>query len=178
MGKTLSLAVRELETPIGALTLAMYQNHLCHVAFGNIRETWVGISGWARRAGLPGDFVKNDGACAEAAEQFGRYFAGDSKSFDLPLFMNGTAFQKKVWAFLTEIPYGETRSYKEVAAAIGSPKAVRAVGMANNRNPLPIIVPCHRVVGADGSLVGYGGGVEKKRWLLQLEKAVPAAGRK
>ena len=104
-----------------------------------------------------------------AARQLEEYFKGQRKHFELPLEMRGTAFQKKVWQALTEIPYGETRSYKALAEAIGSPKAVRAVGGANHRNPLMIIVPCHRVIGANGALVGYGGGLALKSALLELE---------
>lgn len=98
------------------------------------------------------------------------YFQGKRKTFDIPLRTHGTAFQEKVWAALRAIPYGEVRSYKEVAEAIGHPKAYRAVGMANNANPIFIIIPCHRVIGADGSLTGYGGGLPMKKALLSLEK--------
>ena len=94
------------------------------------------------------------------------------KTFDLPIHMEGTAFQQQVWTALCDIPYGETRSYKQIAESIGNPKAVRAVGMANNRNPLLIVVPCHRVIGTDGKLVGYGAGIEKKEFLLRLEKSL------
>ena len=102
--------------------------------------------------------------------QLEEYFAGNRKQFDLPLAPKGTDFQKRVWKAVTDIPYGEKRTYGEIAAAVGSPKAARAVGMANNKNPIGIIVPCHRVVGADGKLVGYAGGMEKKEWLLNLEQ--------
>lgn len=98
------------------------------------------------------------------------YFQGRRKTFDIPCRTHGTAFQEKVWAALREIPYGETRSYRDIAEAIGHPKAYRAVGMANNANPLFIIIPCHRVIGADGSLTGYGGGLPMKKALLMLEK--------
>ena len=98
------------------------------------------------------------------------YFQGRRKTFDFPCRTHGTAFQEKVWAALREIPYGETRSYRDIAEAIGHPKAYRAVGMANNANPLFIIIPCHRVIGADGSLTGYGGGLPMKKALLMLEK--------
>ena len=108
----------------------------------------------------------------EAHRQLSEYLKGERKMFDLPLQMKGTDFQQRVWNALLEIPYGETRSYKQIAEAIGNPKAVRAVGMANNRNPLLIVVPCHRVIGADGKLVGYGAGIEKKEFLLRLEKRV------
>lgn len=103
--------------------------------------------------------------------QLDKYFAGTLKEFDFPYLPHGTPFQEKVWAALLEIPYGETRSYKDIAEAIGHPKAFRAIGMANHANPILIAIPCHRVVGANGSLVGYGGGLAMKKALLELEKA-------
>ena len=106
----------------------------------------------------------------EAKQQLAEYFAGQRQAFDLPLRMQGTPFQQKVWAALREIPYGETRSYGQIAAQVGNPKAGRAVGMANNRNPIAIIVPCHRVIGANGSLTGYAGGLSVKQELLALER--------
>lgn len=106
----------------------------------------------------------------EAAEQLNGYFRGERREFDLPLSPSGTPFRLKVWEELRRIPYGLTVTYGQVAAAVGDPKASRAVGMANNRNPLAIIVPCHRVVGADGSLTGYAGGLANKELLLALEK--------
>ena len=105
----------------------------------------------------------------EAYRQLSEYLLGERKRFDLPLNSQGTVFQQQVWKALCDIPYGETRSYKQIAEAIGNPKAVRAVGMANNRNPLLIVVPCHRVIGANGKLVGYAAGIEKKEFLLKLE---------
>lgn len=108
----------------------------------------------------------------EAYRQLSEYLIGERKSFDLPLKPRGTVFQLQVWKALCDIPYGETRSYKQIAEAIGNPKAVRAVGMANNRNPMLIVVPCHRVIGANGKLVGYGAGIEKKEFLLKLEKSL------
>ena len=105
----------------------------------------------------------------EAYRQLSEYLLGERKRFDLPLKPQGTVFQQQVWKALCDIPYGETRSYKQIAEAIGNPKAVRAVGMANNRNPLLIVVPCHRVIGANGKLVGYAAGIEKKEFLLKLE---------
>ena len=108
----------------------------------------------------------------EAYRQLSEYLLGERKRFDLPLNPQGTVFQLQVWKSLCDIPYGETRSYKQIAEAIGNPKAVRAVGMANNRNPLLIVVPCHRVIGANGKLVGYAAGIEKKEFLLKLEKSL------
>jgi methylated-DNA-[protein]-cysteine S-methyltransferase len=107
----------------------------------------------------------------EAASQLSAYFAGSLREFSLPLEMAGTDFQMRVWRKLCDIPYGETRSYRELAVALGNPKAVRAVGAANGANPLPIVIPCHRVIGANGSLVGYGGGLNLKKRLLELERA-------
>ncbi len=106
----------------------------------------------------------------EVCRQLGEYFAGKRKLFDFPMEVCGTEFQRRVWRALMDIPYGETRSYKDIAAAAGSPKAFRAVGMSNNRNPIAIAIPCHRVIGADGALVGYGGGMDKKAALLELEQ--------
>ena len=108
----------------------------------------------------------------EAYRQLSEYLLGERKRFDLPLNPQGTVFQQQVWKALCDIPYGETRSYKQIAEAIGNPKAVRAVGMANNRNPLLIVVPCHRVIGTNGKLVGYAAGIEKKEFLLKLEKSL------
>lgn len=105
----------------------------------------------------------------ETLGQLRAYFAGDLRIFDVPVEIAGTDFQKRVWSALRTIPYGETRSYSQIAGQIGSRRAVRAVGAANGRNPIPIIVPCHRVIGASGSLVGFGGGLEWKRFLLDLE---------
>ena len=106
---------------------------------------------------------------AETIRQLEEYFKGARREFDLPLRARGTEFQQRAWKSLTDIPYGETRSYGEQAKRIGNPKASRAVGLANGSNPLPIVVPCHRVIGADGSLTGFGGGLERKRWLLAHE---------
>jgi len=113
-----------------------------------------------------------------AVDQLEAYFCGALSSFDVPLAPEGTEFQHQVWAALLQVPFGETRTYGQIAKAIGQPKAARAVGLANNQNPLPILVPCHRVVGAKGALTGYGGGLQRKKWLLQHEArfaGMPAA---
>ena len=117
---------------------------------------------------------RNDGnpLLTEAARQLRAYFAGALREFSLPLDLQGTEFQKRVWGQLAAIPYGETRSYLQIAQALGSPRAVRAVGAANGANPVPIVVPCHRVIGARGKLVGYGGGLAMKKRLLELEGAM------
>lgn len=114
--------------------------------------------------------MKETPVLAEAGKQLKEYFEGRRSAFDLPLAPAGTEFMRRVWNALQEIPYGETRSYKEIAAMAGNSKACRAVGMANNRNPISIFIPCHRVIGADGTMVGYGGGLDKKVFLLDLEK--------
>jgi len=151
------------------------------VFFYNFGKIYIGISeesntimgvffGKTGKKGLAG-FVKAETALIKkAAGQLEEYFAGKRKVFSLPLALNGTEFQKSVWRALQTIPYGETRSYKEIAVLTGSPKAYRAVGLANNRNPIAIIVPCHRVIGSNGDLVGFGGGLPLKKQLLDLEK--------
>ena len=126
-----------------------------------------------RHVGLPDDvpWVDDDPVLEAAAAQLGEYFAGDRRTFDLPLDLDGTDFDRAAWLALAEIPYGETTSYARQAQAIGRPGAFRAVGGANGRNPLPVVLPCHRVIGADGSLVGFGGGLALKQRLLDLEAA-------
>lgn len=116
------------------------------------------------------DWELDDRAFPDAVEQLEAYFAGELHDFDLRLDMHGTDFQKRVWNALRTIPYGETRSYGEIAQQIGAPTAFRAVGLANGHNPIAVIVPCHRVIGANGSLTGFGGGLERKSALLDLEK--------
>ena len=130
----------------------------------------------------PGDPVepgpgweKNASVFADLRAQLAAYFAGELVEFDLALGPRGTAFQRRVWESLIEIPYGETISYAQLAVRIGEPRAIRAVGAANGRNPLPIVVPCHRVIGADGSLTGYAGGLGRKRLLLELEGSLVGA---
>lgn len=149
------------ETPIGPLTLVAEDDELVAVY----------MDGHAHH---PGDAALGASETADvletAAHQLTEYFAGDRKEFDLPLRPIGTDFQVRVWRVLQEIPYGDTWSYRQLATAVGNPSASRAVGLANGRNPLSIVIPCHRVIGADGSLTGYGGGIERKRWLLGLEQ--------
>ena len=114
-----------------------------------------------------------DPVLSACAQQLSEYFAGQREHFELPLAARGTDFQQRVWLALADIPHGETRSYRDIAQAIGKPTAMRAVGAANGRNPLPIVVPCHRVIGADGSLTGFAGGLQAKTCLLQLEGILP-----
>jgi methylated-DNA-[protein]-cysteine S-methyltransferase len=125
-------------------------------------------------AAIPSPWIRDEQALAEPRRQLEAYFAGDREGFDLELAPRGTPFQLRVWSALRAIPYGETASYGEIAHAAGQPGAARAVGGANNRNPIAIIVPCHRVIGAGGALTGYGGGLDRKRYLLALEAGVPA----
>jgi methylated-DNA-[protein]-cysteine S-methyltransferase len=130
------------------------------------------ITGVYFGAEIPAGFVKAETPLIKkAAIQIKEYLNGKRKKFSLPLAMHGTPFQMDVWKVLQNIPYGETRSYKQIAECVHRPKAVRAVGMANHRNPISIIVPCHRVIGHDGSLTGYGGGLPLKKYLLELEQA-------
>lgn len=116
------------------------------------------------------DNIKETPLIKECFKQLNEYFKGERKEFNVPIEVEGSEFQKKVWNALLDIPYGETRSYKDIAIAIGNEKACRAVGMANNRNPISVIIPCHRVIGANGKLVGYGGGLNIKEKLLNIEK--------
>jgi methylated-DNA-[protein]-cysteine S-methyltransferase len=118
------------------------------------------------------DWRHDPDALSEAATQLEEYFAGERTSFELDLAPAGTEFQQRVWAMLVDIPFGETTTYGTLADRLGNPRTVRAVGLANGRNPIAVIIPCHRVIGADGSLVGFGGGLERKRALLDHETAV------
>jgi methylated-DNA-[protein]-cysteine S-methyltransferase len=150
---------RTINSPIGPLTLAGHGSALTNLRM--VDQTYEpNRAGWSLD---PGAFI-------DVAEQLEAYFAGEPVDFDIDLDLRGTEFQQRVWKALLTIPYGETRSYGEIAAQIGTPGAARAVGLANGHNPISIIVPCHRVIGAGGSLTGYGGGLERKRTLLELEK--------
>ncbi|AQT79226.1 cysteine methyltransferase [Mycolicibacterium litorale] len=154
-----------IDSPVGPLTLAGIGSTLMHLRM--VDQTHEpDRSGWAP--------AETD-IFADAVEQLAAYFAGELTQFDLDLHLAGTDFQRKVWAALQTIPYGETRSYGEIAMHIGSPGASRAVGLANGRNPIGIIVPCHRVIGSTGGLTGYGGGIDRKKALLALEKKRVAA---
>ncbi|KUI35002.1 cysteine methyltransferase [Mycobacterium sp. IS-1590] len=155
-----ALRFRTMPSPVGQLTLAGRDGRLMHLRM--VDQTYEpSREGW----------VADESAFPEAVEQLEAYFAGELTDFDLELDLVGTAFQRKVWAALLTIPYGETRSYGEIARQIGTPGAFRAVGLANGHNPIGIIVPCHRVIGANGSLTGYGGGLDRKRALLEMEKS-------
>jgi methylated-DNA-[protein]-cysteine S-methyltransferase len=147
-----------LESPLGELLLVGDGRALTGLYMDAAPEP-----GWER----------DPAAFREAAGQLRAYFAGELREFDLALAPDGTPFQQEVWAALREIPYGQTITYSELAAAVGRARAVRAVGAANGRNPISIVIPCHRVIGAGGALTGYGGGLGRKRMLLDLEAAHP-----
>jgi methylated-DNA-[protein]-cysteine S-methyltransferase len=151
-----------VDTPIGALLVAGTADavHEIHFAGATPKDDW----------------TRDDSVLGRAAAQLGAYFDGALLQFDLPLVFGGTAFQQSVWKHLCAIPYGETTTYAAIARAIGRPDAVRAVGAANGANPIPVVVPCHRVIGSNGALTGFGGGIEVKRWLLDHEERV--AGRR
>ena len=154
-----------LDTPIGALLLAGDGESLTLLGFPSGKMQRRHEDSWQR----------SDTAFAEARAQLTAYFSGELSDFDLPLNPQGTEFQKEVWLALRQIPYGETWSYGELARQIGRPKASRAVGAANSVNPLPVIIPCHRVIGANGKLTGFGGGIETKQHLLALEQTYLAS---
>lgn len=149
-----------LDTPIGTLLLAGDGKALTLVGFPRGKERKRHESGW----------VQDSAPFKDARKQLGEYFAGKRKEFDLPLQPAGTEFQRRVWKALQRIPYGETVSYGEIARRIGKPTASRAVGAANGKNPIPIIIPCHRVIGSTGKLTGFGGGLPTKTKLLDLER--------
>lgn len=160
----LTFAKTTYESPIGPLILVGKGATLHRVVLNQL---------WPKLAAHYVQAVSRDTpVLARARRQLDEYFAGERQSFDLPLAFHGTVFQQKAWRALETIPYGETRTYKEQAQAIGAPKAFRAVGHANGVNPFCVVLPCHRVVGSDGSLTGYAGGLQAKRYLLAWEKSV------
>ena len=157
-------STRQLDSPIGRLRLVATDQGLSHLLF----DQQVGED-----LESDGDAVEADDhpVLAAATAQLAEYFAGRRQEFDIPLDLTGTEFQRAAWSALASVPFGETRSYRQQAEAIGRPKAVRAIGAANGRNPVPIVLPCHRIVGSDGSLTGYGGGLPIKEFLLSHEQA-------
>lgn len=158
----------EINTPLGPLTLTMDKNHLLRIDFGRFEANEEKIFNYLKRIG-PYDSIIHSTVDHEVKGQLNEYFSNKRKIFTPPSYFYGTPFQKEVWQALLTIPYGYTISYKQLAEQINRPKAVRAVGGALNKNPFSIIVPCHRVIGADGSLTGFGGGLERKRQLLKFE---------
>lgn len=147
-----------VETPIGAILVAGDEKVIVETYFAGARPK--------------PEWIRDDDALRDAAAELRAYFAGTLQAFDVPLAPRGTEFQQSVWSTLLEIPYGQTTTYSAIAEKIGRPAAVRAVGAANGANPIPIIIPCHRVIGANGSLTGFGGGIDVKRQLLALEARV------
>ncbi len=127
----------------------------------------------ALESGLEGTIVRDAARCRHVVDQIEEYFSGVRRAFDLAIELDGTAFQKTVWEALRLIPFGQTRSYRQLAERLGNPAATRAVGRANATNPIGLVVPCHRVIGTDGSLTGFGGGIDVKRFLLELEGSLP-----
>lgn len=171
------LMLHSYSTPLGTMSALLSEHGLCLLEFDE------GTKGLALeraqvervRGGAPGPGASALGA--QLGDELAAYFAGRRRGFGVPLDMVGTPFQREVWRALLEIPYGQTRSYAEQARRIGRPTSVRAVAAANGRNKISIVVPCHRVIGSDGSLTGYGGGLARKRWLLALESSGAAPGR-
>lgn len=148
-------------SPIGKLLLTCENGCLTALHFANTATT----------LDVPDHWRQDDAPFTEALKQLDEYFTGRRQTFTLAIRPQGTAFQQSVWRQLQQVPYGQTTSYGEIARQIGNPKACRAVGLANGKNPLPIIIPCHRIIGRDGSLTGFGGGLEVKKQLLDLEQA-------
>lgn len=163
MSTTLSTRYTVIDSPLGGLTVAADDDGLTGLYF----------EGHQRGPAHDTLGERTDDGFTEVRDQLAEYFAGERTVFDLPLAPRGDEFQRKVWAMLREIPYGETRTYGELAVRLGDRALAQAVGNANGRNPISVIVPCHRVIGADGSLTGYAGGLDRKRFLLALEE--PAA---
>lgn len=160
-----ALSYTYMDSPVGPLTLVGDKDALHILNFPSTTSN----------AELKPEWQKTDAPFTEVIKQLTAYFAGDLRQFDLPLYFSGTDFQNRVWRQLATIPFGETRSYGQMATGLGSPGASRAVGSANNKNPLAIILPCHRVIGADGSMVGFGGGLPIKTFLLTHEAEVTGA---
>ena len=158
----MKLAFMEMPSPVGILKLVATENALVAVLWENENPKRVRLAELIEQVDHP--------ILLETQKQLREYFAGTRQQFDLPLDFEGTVFQKKVWQALRGIPFGETRSYRDIAAQVGNIKAVRAVGAANGKNPISIIAPCHRVVGVNGKLVGFAGGLNNKEILLGLEK--------
>jgi AraC family transcriptional regulator of adaptative response/methylated-DNA-[protein]-cysteine methyltransferase len=174
--EAVSITFTRFTTPLGPMVAAATEGGLCLLEFVDRR----GLEGELTRLGreLRGSVIPGRGPVLEqAVRELEEYFSGARTKFDVPLSASGSDFQRRVWRALTEIPYGETRSYGQVASTVGRSSAVRALGRANGQNRMAIVIPCHRVVGSDGALTGYGGGLWRKRWLLEHERRhVPTTG--
>ena len=164
-----SITWATMKSRVGTIRVAATPRGVCKITLG--KETAEDFFDWLERhIGHVPRKPERSGIVALALDQIAEYLDGQRRDFDLPLDLRGTEFQRRMWAAVAGIPYGETRTYAEIALAIGKPEAVRAVGAANGANPLPLVVPCHRVIGSDGSLTGYGGGLDVKQKLLEMEK--------
>ncbi|MDX8044489.1 methylated-DNA--[protein]-cysteine S-methyltransferase [Gracilibacillus sp. S3-1-1] len=161
----------QYESPIGSLLLVSYQQKLVSLQFGTFEDNEKELITWAGKYNLPTVLLESKQVLAKVVQQLEEYFNNDRKTFSIEYTFYGTTFQRKVWQALAEVSYGTTCSYLDIAQSIDAPKAVRAVGGANNKNPISIIIPCHRIIGKNGKLVGYGGGLDKKEYLLALENA-------
>ncbi|RSL30522.1 methylated-DNA--[protein]-cysteine S-methyltransferase [Salibacterium salarium] len=159
----------QVNTRVGPLTIAATEHGLCALHFGESDTVIEAMKPWVQKHDIAASMEQDFKKLQSVTEQLHEYFAGERKTFDIALDLYGTPFQRSAWQALKQIPYGETRSYKQIAEVIGSPKAVRAIGSANNKNPVSIIVPCHRVIGSNGKMVGYGSGIDKKEHLLKME---------
>ncbi|MDF2157103.1 methylated-DNA--[protein]-cysteine S-methyltransferase [Algoriphagus sp. CAU 1675] len=164
------IVIQPFQSPVGELLLGSFEDKLCLCdwTFRSMR----GVVDHRIQKGLSAEFVSGDSSVIqETISQLGEYFKGERKEFNIPTLLIGTDFQKQVWAALMKIPYGETRTYLQLSKELGNPDANRAVASANGANALSILIPCHRIIGSDGSLVGYAGGLGAKKQLLKLEKA-------
>ncbi|QOY36658.1 methylated-DNA--[protein]-cysteine S-methyltransferase [Anaerobacillus isosaccharinicus] len=172
MEKRSAIFYDEMDSPLGPLTVVCSDLGVCLIEFGTLDNTLATIKVWLKKNFIKGDLIYCNERVQPVITQLNQYFSGERAEFDLPIDLIGTKFQCLVWETLKKINYGETKSYKQIAKEIGAPKAVRAIGGANNKNPIPIIIPCHRVIGSNGALVGYGGGVDKKEILLEIEGVI------
>ena len=168
MKNNMQIDFKKIESPVGTLNVAATEDGICWIDFADKSTADKRLVSFANK--LKALITQNNNLHINKLEtQLKEYFEGKRKEFTIPLVIEGTPFQKEVWAALQAIPYGSTRSYKEQSTAIGMPKAVRAVANANGRNPISIVIPCHRVIGSNGTLTGYGGGLWRKEFLLELE---------
>ncbi|SES95060.1 methylated-DNA-[protein]-cysteine S-methyltransferase/epoxyqueuosine reductase [Salinibacillus kushneri] len=160
----------EMDTDLGPITFIMKDEALCALQYGKLSQLGDSFHNWLQKHFKKANIQHHPTKLLEVMQQFEKYFSGERTQFEFSYELYGTPFQKQVWSALKDIPYGETRTYKDIAHIIGAPSAQRAVGGAVNRNPLPILLPCHRVVGSNGNMTGYAGGIDKKAFLLKLEK--------
>lgn len=172
MEKRPAIFYNEMDSPLGPLTVVCSDFGVCLIEFGSIEDSLINIKVWMKKHLILSELCFDQEKVQPVINQLQQYFSRKRVDFDVKIDLYGTKFQRLVWEQLKKINYGETKSYKEIAKEIGAPKAVRAIGGANNKNPLPIIIPCHRVIGSNGALVGYGGGLDKKEILLGIEGSI------